>query len=283
MTVTTDAVTEFLAWAENDRDRAANTLIRYRQVLSQVAVEIEADPASATRAQIEQWWATRYDMAAATRNNELACLRSFYRWLGRFHDRPDDPTRRIDPPKIRRRVPRPMGETDLDRLLAASKDIPDVRRALCLGAYAGLRIGEAAACDWSWIDQEARRIYVMGKGSKERAMGLSPLLLDKLLPDTGGNVISAGGPPHNPATLQKRINRFIQRTLYHNPDTGLTVLPDNALTFHALRKRAATLAIAKTGNIHAVADAFGWESIETAATYAVAQGETLDAIAAAVQ
>lgn len=283
MTVATDAVSAFLAWAEHDRGRAANTLIRFRSVLSQVAVETECDPAYATREQIEQWWATRYDMAPATRNNELACLRSFYRWLARFHDRADDPTRRIDPPKIPHKMPRPMGETDLDRLLAASKDTPDVRRALCLGAYAGLRIGEAAACDWSWVDVEARRIYVMGKGSKERAMGLSPLLLDKLLPDTGGNVVTAGQAPYKPAVLQKRVNRFIQRTLYLNPDTGRLVLPDNALTFHALRKRAATLAIAKTGNIHAVADAFGWESIETAATYAVAQGETLDAIAAAVQ
>ncbi len=282
MTFETDAVSEFLAWAEHDRSRAVNTLLRYRQVLGQVAVEIEADPAVATRAQIEQWWATRYDMSAATRNNDLACLRSFYRWLGRFHDRPDDPTRRIDPPKIRRTVPRPMGETDLDRLLAASKDHPDVRRALCLGAYGGLRIGEAAVCDWSWIDQEARRIYVMGKGGKERAMGLSPLLLDKLLPDTGGNVVTAGDGVHNPAVLQKRINRFIQRTLYTAAD-GDRPLPEKPMTFHALRKRAATLAIAKTGNIHAVADAFGWESIETAGTYAVAQGETLDAIAAAVQ
>ncbi len=281
MTVTTDAVSEFLTWAERDRERSPNTLARYRVVLHQLAVAIEADPAGATVEQLEQWWASRYDMAPATRNNELACVRTFYRWLSRFHDRPDDPTRRLDPPKIPHKVPRPIGEADLAALLEASLDQPDLRRAICLGAYGGLRVGEAAAADWSWIDQEKRRIYVTGKGRKERAMGLSIVLLDKLLPEVRGNVVTAGGPPVNPTVLQRRINRFIQRTLYTGP-AGDRPLPEVPITFHALRKRAAGLAIEKTGNVHAVAEAFGWSSIETAAIYASAGSETLDAIAAAV-
>lgn len=252
----------FLRWAERDRRRSPNTLRRYAAVLGQLD-----DPARATREQIEAWWATRTHLSEATRSNELACLRSFYKWATRFDVRPDDPTRRLDAPRIPNHVPRPVGGSDLKRLLATAPD--DLRRAFALGAYAGCRVGEAAALDWSDIDQEARRIYVRGKGREERAIGLSPVLLDKLLPETGGNVVTAGGTPYSADTLQRKANRFIARS-------------DVGHTFHDLRKRGATLAIAKTGDIYAVAQAFGWASIETASSYAAVSEETLDKIAAAM-
>src|SRR5699024_12146944 len=134
---------------------------------------------------------------------------------------------------------------------------------------AGLRVSEAAGLDWSNIDIEARRIYVRGKGRKERVFGLSPLLLDKLLPETGGNVIMAGGEPVRGDTLQRRINRLMERY-------------DIDCNFHDLRKRGATMAAAKTGDINAVAQAFGWSSSETAASYVRVSDEALDKIAEAM-
>lgn len=261
-------VADFLAYAERDRNRSPHTLTRYRVVLTQLART--ADPATATVEQVEAWWATRYDASPATRANELACLRSFYRWAARFDHRADDPTRRLDPPKVPNAVPRPIGQTDLDRLLGPlTEDAPDVRRAIALGAYGGLRISEVAALTWANIDVEARRIYVRGKGRKERVFGLSPVLLDKLLPEVTGNVITAGAAPISAQTLQRRINRLLERH-------------DIPHTFHDLRKRAATLAMSRTRNPVAVAQAFGWASIETASHYAVVGDETLDEIAAAV-
>ena len=263
--MTTATVRAFLEWAEVDRRRSASTLLRYRAVLSQIE-----DPAHATQAEIEAWWSTRTHLSEATRANELACLRTFYRWAARFDVRADDPTRRLDAPRIPNHVPRAVGESDLERLLAAAKaESPDLYRSIALGAYAGLRVSEAAGLDWSNVDPEARRIYVRGKGRKERVFALSPVLLDKLLPNTGGNVVTAGSAPLSAATLQRKVNRFITR---HGVEH----------TFHDLRKRAAMLAIAKTGNVHAVAAAFGWSSIETANHYAVVMDDTLDEIAAAV-
>lgn len=261
MTLTDD----FLHWAEHDRRRSPNTLARYRAVLDQID-----HPETATREQIETWWATRYDAAPATRENELACLRSFYRWATRFDHRTDDPTRRLDPPKVPNRVPRPIGESDLGRLLGPlTDDAPDLRRAIALGAYAGLRVSEAAGLDWAHLDLDAHRLYVRGKGAKQRVTGLSPVLLDKLLPATGGNVVTAGGAPYSAATLQRRVNRLMARC----------GIPH---TFHDLRKRGATLAMAKVGQPQAVAQAFGWASLQTVTHYAVVGDETLDAIAAAM-
>jgi site-specific recombinase XerD len=277
-----DLVAAFLSYAEHDRDRSPNTLRRYHTVLADLAATTGGDPATATRDQVEAWWQTRYGMEPATRRNELACLRAFYRWLTRFDHRADDPTRRLDPPKVPNRIPRPIGEADLTRLLEVAREQdPRFYRAIALGAYAGLRVGEAASLSWAHIDQDTRRIYVRGKGRKERVVGLSPVLLDKLLPETGGNIVCAGEAPFSEDTLARYMNRFIQRTLYTKPD-GERPMPEEPATFHSLRKRFATLAVAKTGNVHAVANACGWASIETAATYAVASDETLDAIAAAV-
>ena len=259
---------EFLAWAEHDRNRSPHTLARYAAVLTALAQH--GDPLVLDAEQVEAWWASRYEMAPATRANELACLRSFYKWATRFDHRPDDPPRRLDPPSVPNKVPRPIGQSDLGRLLGElTEDTPDLRRAGALGAYGGLRVAEAASLEWSAIDQEARRIYVRGKGRKERVFGLSPLLLDIILPEAAGNVVTAGGDPYTGATLQRKLNRLMERS-------GI------AHTFHDLRKRAATLAIASTGNHLAVAQAFGWASIETASHYAVVGDETIDAIAAAV-
>lgn len=263
--MSTDSVSEFLEYAERDRNRSPHTLARYRAVLSQLP-----DPTRATTAQVETWWATRYGKSPATRANELACLRAFYRWAGRFDLRADDPTRRLDAPKIDHDVPRPIGQADLGRLLGPlTAETPDLRRAVALGAYSGLRVSEVAALIWANIDQESRRIYVRGKGRKERVFGLSPVLLDYLLPEAKGNVVTAGGVAYSGAVLQRKLNRLMERAGIEH-------------TFHDLRKRAATLAIAKTGNPVAVAQAFGWSSIQTASHYAVVGDETLDVIAAAV-
>lgn len=259
------AVDDFLTWAERDRNRASNTLARYRAVLSQMP-----DPLGATREDVETWWGTRFDLSPATRANELACLRSFYKWATRFDLRPDDPTRRLDAPKVPIRVPRPIGRSDLERLLRlAREDSPDLGRALALGAYAGLRVGEAAGLDWSHIDVEARRIYVTGKGNKERLVALSPMLLDLLLPETGGNVVRAGSKPYAAETLQRKVNRFIARH-------------DVEHTSHDLRKRGASLALANGMPLHAVAAMFGWANIETAKHYAAVSDDVLDQIAAAM-
>lgn len=258
-------VEDFYTWAERDRRRSPNTLARYRATLGQLD-----DPLAATVEQVEAWWATRFDMSEATRANELACLRAFYRWATRFGHRADDPTRRLDAPRVPNHVPRPIGASDLTRLLTDLTDgAPDLRRAIALGAYGGLRVSEAAGLDWRDVDIEARRIYVRGKGRKERVVALSAVLLDLLLPEAEGNVVTAGAKPYSAATLQRKLNRLMERHQI-------------AHTFHDLRKRGASLALSKGLNPVAVQQMFGWSSMQTVTHYAAVGDEELDRIAAAM-
>lgn len=253
---------DFLAYAEHDRNRSPHTLARYRAVFAQIP-----DVAHATPDEIQAWWETRYHNAPGTRANELFCLRSFFKWMTKYDHRADDPTRRLDPPKIPNHVPRAIGKTDLERLLGPlTVDRLDIRRAVALGAYAGLRVSEAAALDWRDVDVEARRIFVRGKGQKERAVALSTILLDAIAPDAGGNVVAAGERPVSGPVMQRKVNRLMER---HGIDHR----------FHDLRKRGASMALAKGGNPAAVRQMFGWSSMETVSHYAVVGDAELDRIA----
>lgn len=253
---------EFLAWSERDRNRSPHTLARYRATLAQLS-----DPATAAREEVEAWWESRYSLSPGTRANELACLRAFYKWAVRFDIRDDDPTRRLDAPNIPNNVPRMIGRTDFERLLGElTADAPDLRRAFALGGYGGLRVSECAELRWSDVDVEARRMFVRGKGQKERPVPMSPVLLDYLLPNTGGNVLTGAATGYSGATLQRKVNRLMAR---HGIDH----------TFHDLRKRGASIALSKGANPVAVRAMFGWSSMETVSHYAVVGDDELDRIA----
>jgi site-specific recombinase XerD len=268
---TPNRVEEFIAYCVHDRMRSPHTVRRYRATLRTLARV--ADPATATKADIERWWDSRIDIepgrprSAASRSNELASLRSFYRFMVRRGYRPDDPTAQQDFVPVPNRLPRMIGRTDLERLLGPlTADAPDLRRAVALGAFAGMRVSEVAAQDWADIDLEHRRIYVRGKGLWERPIGLSTVLMDYLLPDTGGNVVAAGGDPYSGATLQRKINRLMERN-------GID------RRFHDLRKRGASVLLSKGANPAAVRVMFGWRSMETVTHYAVVGDEELDRLA----
>lgn len=248
------------------RNRSPETLRTYRSVITSYVATV-GDPLAADVADAERWWVALSDLAPKTRQRALSCVRSFYTWAARFDHVDRDPTRRLDAPTEGRRLPRPVGRSDLHKILDAAPG--DMRRAVALGAYAGLRVAEVATLDWSDVDTEAMRIRVRGKGDKERVVGLSPVLLDELLPATGGNVVTAGARPYTAGALQRRVNRLIERC-------------DVDATFHKLRARYATVALGAGVNLLSVSRALGHASPTTTAIYALTADSDLDLIAEAV-
>lgn len=254
-------VDAYLAFLAHERT-PENTIASRRRTLRSVG-----HPGTATREDVEGWWSARAGLAPSTRSNDLANLRTFYRWCARWERRADDPTARLDAPKVPNGMPRPVARNQLHQLLGVLTE--DLRRAVCLGAYAGLRVSEAAALDWADVDLEARRARILGKGQKTRLVALSALLIDQLLPVTDGNVVTAGGRPYSAAQLQRKVNRAIAAA-------GVEV------TFHQLRHRYGTLAYQATGDLLAVGRQMGHASPVTTAIYAAASDEVADRIAEAV-
>ena len=243
--------------------RPANTVATARRVMRSLP-----NASDATREDVEAWWASRAHLSPATRSNDLAILRTFYAWCRRWEHRDDDPTARLDAPKVDKGLPRPLSRADLHRLLAVLPD--DLRRAVALGAYAGLRVSEVAALHWHDVDLEARRARILhGKGGKSRLVALGAVLIDQILPDTGGNVVTGTKQSMSAATLQRRINRAIHRA-------GIDA------TFHQLRHRYGTLAYQATRDLVAVGRQMGHSSPVTTVIYAAASDDTADIIAEAV-
>ena len=254
------------AWLDHlkrDRGLSDNTITTYQRTLRTVTFDL----LNATYNDVAAWTHSRAHLAVATRNNEIAALRSFYKWALAFDHVERDPTARTYAPKQPKGLPRPISRADLHKILDTAD--PEVRRAICLGAYGGLRISEAAALMWADVDTETRRIRVTGKGGKTRLVGLSPLLLDELLPDTGGNVVTGTDAVYSAATMQRRVNRAMRRAGVDG-------------TFHTLRHRYGTLAYQATRDLVAVGRQMGHSSPVTTAIYAAASDDVADEIAAAV-
>jgi site-specific recombinase XerD len=251
----------YLEHLEHERT-PTNTIKARTRVLRSVG-----HPGTATREEIELWWHARADRAPATRAADLANLRTFYRWCRRWEQREDDPTRRLDAPKVPNNLPRPISRMTSTLLLTKLPD--DLRRAVCLGAYAGLRVSEAAAMHWQDIDLETRRARVLGKGQKSRLVAISVVLIDQLLPVVDGFVVSAEPETCSAAVLERRVNRAIAAA-------GVDA------TFHQLRHRYGTLAYRHTGDLLAVSRQMGHASVTTTAVYAQEGDEVADRIADAV-
>src|SRR5699024_5816661 len=132
--VLSNHIQDFLQWAERDRLRPPATLKRYQPVLAQIP-----DPLTAPAVDRLACRPGRYDRTAAPRQTEAPGPRTFSTWATRFDHRVDDPTRRLDAPKVDNAFPRPIGRSDLKRALDACDDrgVPELRRAIALGAYGG--------------------------------------------------------------------------------------------------------------------------------------------------
>lgn len=268
MSGSVEVVDRWLHYLEQ-RGRSPETIRTYRSAIRGFMDAIsEPDLLSANVEDVEQWWAGLEGLAPRTRTRHLSCVRSFYTWAMRYDLIERDPTRRLDAPSLPKGSPRYVTRDQLDVLRTA---LPaDLLRAALLGAWAGLRVSEAAILSWDDIDTDLMRINVRGgKGDKSRPVGMAPLLLDALLPVVAGaNVVTGTNHVYTAGALQRRVNRAMKAA-------GVEA------TFHQLRHRYGTITYGATGDPLAVAAAMGHASLETTRIYAAVSDDALAKVAAA--
>jgi integrase/recombinase XerD len=260
----------WLEYLRVERGRSVNTITTYARTLR----TLPSDPLAMTRTDVEAWWVTRArdpdgnERPHSSRNNELSAVRSFFKWAVRYELRDDDPTSRIDQLRAQTRESKFVGQSDLEFLL--KKLPPDLKRAVALGAYGGLRVSEAAGLTWDNVNTEIRRMTVRGKGDKERVVGLSTALLDLLLPEVpGGNVVTGKPEGYTGHYLDIKVNQAMRKY-------------NVARSFHGLRHRFGYLAAASGVPVTSIARSMGHASIQTTQRYVAATASDLDVIAEAV-
>lgn len=127
-------------------------------------------------------------ISQGTQAGEASWLRSYFGWLHRTGRRSDDPTEGMPRPKHPRRLPRPIGEHDLEMAIT----LADKRMTawLRLAAYAGLRAAEISLLRGENIMLSQRLIVIAeGKGGRPGVVPAHKSVLDALavhgLPQSG--------------------------------------------------------------------------------------------------
>lgn len=132
--------------------------------------------------------------------------RAFFRWLARTGQIDADPTLDLTRPKTPANRPRPLTALEAKTALMAAD--PDLRLALLLGMYAGLRVFEAAKVHSRDVTQDD--LYVLGKGAVPHVLPVHPLIWEQAQTRGPGYWFpSARGAAHVRAeTITQRTTRL---------------------------------------------------------------------------
>ena len=114
----------FLEMLAGERGASPNTLAAYAADLADFAAFAAAAGQAVDAADervLEEYMASlaARGLSARTAARRLSCLRRFHRFLLREALRTDDPTARLDAPRLLPALPRLLSEAEIDRLLAA--------------------------------------------------------------------------------------------------------------------------------------------------------------------
>ena len=182
----TARIEAFLEMMSAERGASANTLDAYGRDLLDASGYLGGQLCTATAMDLSDWLQSlaKEGLAASTQARKLSSLKRFFRFLFEERDRKDDPTSKLDAPKVRRDVPDVLLREDVDRLLQASAEDPRLTCLLELLYGAGLRVSELVGLRLGDLPRrrlgrwETREMIVRGKGGKERLCPLgAPALL----------------------------------------------------------------------------------------------------------
>jgi len=169
-----------------------NTRSAYRSDLRRLAEWLAnrkpVKPLSAvTRSDLLEWISRGMvdGRKSSTAARRLSCLRRFYRYLLREGVIGEDPTLRIDSPKLPRRLPDTLSESDVEALL----EEPDPEVAIELRDKAmleilygcGLRVTELVTLRVDQVNLRQGVVRITGKGDKDRLVPLGEEGVDWLL------------------------------------------------------------------------------------------------------
>ena len=181
---TIDAFLDAL-WME--RGLRANTLAAYGADLRGLArwlAQRDRDLLGAGRAELQAYLADRVAAGVRTRSIRrlLTTLRRFYRYQVRCGRLRDDPSARIDSPKIGRPLPDSLTERQIEDLL----DAPDTDtarglrdRAMLELMYAcGLRVSELVNLSATALNRSHGVLRITGKGGRERLIPVGQQALE---------------------------------------------------------------------------------------------------------
>jgi Site-specific recombinase XerD len=276
----TRQVEAFLEMMAVERGASANTLDAYRRDLDDLGgflVRRGTDAAKASPGDLSAYMRALADAGMATRTQarRLSCLRQFYGFVYAEGWRGDDPTSRLDSPRLGRVLPKVLGEDEVDCLLAAARALEPPHGAMMTALlellYAtGLRVSELVGLPFSALARDPDVLVVRGKGDKERMVPLSDPAREAVrawLPLRQG--MSGGKPskwlfPSHGRSGHLTRSGFARMLLKVGMAAGID---PRRLSPHVLRHAFATHLLAHGADLRVVQEMLGHADIATTEIY----------------
>lgn len=237
----------YQAWL-NSTDRMDSTIGLRMRHLIRLAHRVTLT--TVTQRELEDVLVLRRHQESETRKSVLSSWRLFFGWAQKRAIRPDNPAADIESVKVRVRMPRLAPDDDLQLALLTASDRD--RGLISLARFACLRLSELTCLHMR--HREGDRLRVLGKGDKERFVGINDDLMPALLTlerTQGAGFYFPGGTGGHLHPMS--VNKIITRVTGWNP--------------HSLRHAGATAAWNETHDLRAVQEMLGHASLATTERY----------------
>lgn len=261
-------------WME--RGLSENTLAAYRGDLKRFAGWLHGRGGhllGARRADILEFLGSLESAPPRSIARRLSSLRRFYLHQCREGRMKDDPCARIDAPRLGRRLPNTLTESEVESLLQS----PDTEssfglrdRTMLEVLYAtGLRVSELTTLSTTQINRQQGVVRVSGKGNKERLVPLGEEALDWLEKYLRHGRADILGNRQSDALFPSRAGRAMSRQAFwqsikrHARKAGI----GKSLSPHTLRHAFATHLLNHGADLRVVQMLLGHSDISTTQIY----------------
>jgi integrase/recombinase XerD len=184
-----DIVRAYVRYLKLQRNMSGNTLDAYQRDLRKLLDYLEReqkDIREVTLADLEHFSASLHDIGIHPRSQcrILSGIRSFFKFVQLDGYRDDDPTELLESPQIGEHLPEVLTTDEVDRLensIDLSKWEGHRNRAIIEVLFScGLRVSELVNLKLSDLYLQEEYVRVLGKGSKERLVPISPKAIKEL-------------------------------------------------------------------------------------------------------
>lgn len=221
----------------------------------------------------------RSGLSSASCARKLSSVRAFFSYLERQGETPPAALGLIQTPKIRQRTPRPLDESDIQKVTNESQTLDkrtwvNARNAAILFLLygAGLRISEALSLNVEDSDTDVLRVD--GKGGKTRVVPILPAVKDAI-----ATYLDLCPFPHEkkaPLFRAIRGGRMNARDVQSTVQTLRSALGlADSVTPHALRHSFATHLLNNGADLRVIQDLLGHANLATTQIYTKVQTDRL--------
>lgn len=275
-------VDEFLASLQTERGASANTIMAYRNDLTQFTNYLSATlPHDAIWSNVTTDTMEAYvqrlaeqNYTASTTARKVAALKTFFHWLSQRGLVTEDPTLRLRSPRVEKRTPRLLSEEEVHRLFESASKMPPPRslrdRALLEVIYAtGMRVSEAISLRLGDVDLEANTVRCAGRGTRQRTIPLTPqasAALRAYLENARSDMVDDANTDFvfvNPLGSKLTRQAVWQLTRQHAQEAGI----EGELTPHTLRHSRAAHMLNNGEDIRRVQEWLGHANLATTQMY----------------